>query len=226
MFLGFYDNVRAEITYPKKLWLDNEKIKSCSNTELRNQRYFWVDISTTTKNGIYKFTARLHKLWGEKLSILNAETGGICDDVRTSENFRGCGLGKSLIKTCFQDEYITGMGGLNPITSNLWNDRNLAREAHENCLTIVYLTCSPYPPSEVPASICKAYLEAAKDLKFHMMFVEHYNENEHYRTMKVTDAIDEFSNGADGPDNFLIEYGKTWFFCKCSPRKKKDCLNM
>jgi hypothetical protein len=47
--------------------------------------------------------------------------------------------------------------------------------------------------------------------------------NEPYQVLKTIDAAKSFE---EDPLNFLEVYGNVWFFCKCSPRKKQDCLKM
>ena len=173
---------------------------------------------------------------GEPLGTLNAENPGICNNVRTVPGSRQCGIAKYLMLACFLDNCIIGSKGLKPHESNDFRDQVLKDVAKENCDTMVYVACKP--KEGIPPKACVAYLEAAKEAEFHIVFtgpkIISNNKKPIYKIMEVTDAIDmidaedEHEDEADKTEGrvFIKDNGAHWFFCKCKRNKEEECLQM
>ena len=103
-------------------------------------------------------------------------------------------------------------GGLNPMTSPLWDEQTDAVKKHakDTCQTLVYTGC--WPKHGNPNSVCKAYLAAAKQANYLKMFVGSTNKIP-YKLYDTEFATQTFKKEG-GPDNFIENYGDEWTFCK------------
>ena len=137
------------------------------------------------------------------------------------------------MEICFEDEEVggldTGNNGLLDIISGygLEGDelkpfKSYEEKAHLNCEKVVYLVCAP--DDRLPYGICSAYLNAAINTKYDVLFsavIQHSKQN-----MKIMDLIgakNEFKNNAN---KFIENHGNWWFFCNCKSNKKKECIEM
>ena len=152
-----------------------------------------------------------------ELAFLCAKKG-YCNDVFTNEGSRKCGIGKALMKLCLIDGDITKDGGYDLSTED-WNDDELAPKVLNLCQTIVYISCAIYD-DEVPSITCKMYMDAAKESGFDLVFVEKYGE-ERYHRYKIETAKSIFEKNAD---EFLEKQGNNWYFCKCKKGGEQGCL--
>ena len=66
-------------------------------------------------------------------------------------------------------------------------------------------------------------MEAAITSGYHMIFVNGLGEEEvgHIDRYTIENAKSLFISN---PVGFLEEIGSSWFFCKCKPNKRKDCI--
>ena len=129
------------------------------------------------------------------------------------------------MQVCFEDEDV---GGMDPKTnSNLLGQLLISRKILyakivSNCEKIVYLQCTPEPPT--PTGVCSAYLNAAINTGFEMIFTLRTKTT---RDMDVMDiekkAKPEFKSDAD---QFIKKHGKSWFFCRCKADRLKGCTSM
>ena len=208
--------------YPKKYPFDHRRAEKCKNKELVKAGFFWIDRTIT--DGQYTFTASLKREPWIRLSRAPSSRGFL-ERVWTDKDSQRCGLGKAITHTIFKDDKVTHNGGVNPKHDiSIWTDQDkMAENAFDNCLTIIFLICQP---EDAPIGICKTtYLDVARENNFQMMFTDNIDQGygTPYQVLSVIEAIKKFE---EDPLNFLEEYGKGWFFCKCTPRKKQDCLNM
>ena len=163
-----------------------------------------------------KFVARQDWDDDTNLGRLYAEQGE-CDDVRTYEKNRKCGIAKALLIVCLQDKEVTKDGGidiLHPVPS----------EDRRHCSTVVVITCSPdiFTPDKQVVSICKSYIEAAITAKYQMVITVKMDDTS-YSVLKTKKALKEFNSD---PDEFVSKRGKEWYFCKCNRGSTKACLDM
>ena len=113
------------------------------------------------------------------------------------------------------------MGGLDPATDADWTDDGSVILAKENCEIIVHIACGVKPGSE---AACKSYLAAADLRNYQMMFIDVFDSIDfktNYYAMNVKKANTEFQ---DNPQKFIDNRGTDWFFCRCKPTRKKECL--
>ena len=157
-----------------------------------------------------------------QLAHLDAWSIGQCNSLRTGRDSRKCGVGKELMKFCLGDTAVTGDSTeywqeTGPPDYNMWRDVQFNNKVGQLCEAINMIQCAPY--DNTPKKICKAYIEAAKETGYEMMFSESYGHNK-YVVMKIADAEPEFISD---PDKFWDSKGSHWFFCKCDPERKEEC---
>ena len=152
---------------------------------------------------------------------MNAEAGGMCDDIHTREDSRRCGLAKALLDVCLKDTRITKGGGFHAlIDTAIWTDDLSRQAAFDNCVIIIHLSCSPRD-ANIVSPVCKGYLEVAIDNNFPILFAEFGDGNGRpYQTMNTKDAKTIFEGGPVPSKDFIGLYGSYWFFCKCRITKK------
>ena len=70
---------------------------------------------------------------------------------------------------------------------------------------------------------CKMYMEAAIASGYNLIFVDGLEEGEvgSFKRYTIESAKSLFISN---PVGFLEEIGMNWFFCKCKPNKRRDCL--
>ena len=218
-------------------------MESCQNEELKTQKVFYVEKFSKRNPGFgkpyfnYYFKAVLEVGSEKYLAEMNSQGprsrlgGGVCDDVHTFEESRGCGLATALTQVCFQDNDV---GGVDPKKHPLFNG-NVKRELRQfqavaNCAKIVYLRCRPdamNPPS--PTAICSAYLNAAINTGYAMMFTvtkRPADATPHNDVMDVMGIVEAKLEFKKGPDNFIKEHGYGWFFCRCKSNRIDECTSM
>ena len=168
----------------------------------------------------YTFTAVLDPEDDTALSTLiaDAEEEGICDTVRTLEDYQGCGLAKYLMATCFQDWSILGEDGrgVNIYGESRWMKVPLRTNAFKNCRTMVYLSCMA-----VPSRSCISYLRAASSADFDLLFSFKLKD---MKTFKLGERLESEFN--QRYDEFIDKNGPAWYFCKCKEGSEKYCLAM
>ena len=190
--------------------LDDKVRAICKNPKLAQQGFFWIERHATKTGEHYQFMAKLERGEVKFIAILNAEVGGICNDVKIIRDSEQCGLSKSMMSVCLRDDKIVGSGGgLNPITSKRWMDKRIAKQAHEVCSLVFFVAC--LPTKKTSTIVCNEYLHAAEESQFQVMFTGHGRITDDYNTMMVKHAIDEISNS---PISFLDAKGHEWFFCR------------
>ena len=135
-------------------------------------------------------------------------------------------MARALLFHCVQDEMVIENGGLNPQTDDAWTDKDSISIAKENCRTIVLISCAV--KDNTPEAACKMYMETAIHGGYQMMFIEKEaaiidddEDVEKYKIQNVNNAILEFEKN---PGKYIEETGKHWFFCKCKPTRKQECL--
>ena len=171
----------------------------------------------------YKFTATLVPR-GKELSTLKANVGGVCNDVATQPGSQGCGLSKYLMKACYEDDGILGVGGkgydAEKDCKGIWPDESsdVAEKANTYCEKMVYTKCAP--DESTPNRACVSYLRAAKSAKFDIVFVS--NNDMSVFNLNVVTA--KFESSVENADKFIEKYGADWFFCKCKDEFKKECF--
>ena len=176
----------------------------------------------------YRFVATFERSLpneAQPLAYLNANKGH-CNDLRTYTGNKNCGMARSLLIHCVQDEKVIENGGLNPQTDGAWTDQDSVSIATENCKTIVLISCAVR--ESTPDAACKMYMETAIDAGYQMMFIEKEasivdedEDLEKYKIFNVKNAILELGKN---PEKFVKETGKHWFFCKCKPTRQQECL--
>ena len=135
-------------------------------------------------------------------------------------------MARTLMLHCVQDEKVIENGGLNPLTDDAWTDTDSMNIAKENCKTIVLISCAVY--DNTPKAACKMYMETAIHGGYQMMFIQKEEsivdddeDEDVYKIFNVKNAILEFGKN---PEKYLKETGEHWFFCKCEPTRKQECL--
>jgi len=126
------------------------------------------------------------------------------------------------MKFCLGDTAVTGDSTeywqeTGPADYKMWLDEQFNNKVGQLCREINFIQCAPY--DNTPKKICKAYIEAAKETGYEMMFSESYGHNK-YVVMKIADAEPEFISD---PNKFVDSKGSHWFFCKCEPERKEEC---
>lgn len=205
---------RTLINYPKRELL-KKSAKTCENKEIKNKKPPSYHINKS-KSPI-KWVAVLEPQSKSPLAYLNAKRGH-CNDIQTHAGSRRCGIGKALLLTCLKDEDIVNDGGLNPLTDDAWEDEKLKSTTRDMCSAIVLIRCQPY--HHTPEIACKMYMEAALESGYGIVFVEKDGDDK-YKIFRVENAKPIFERN---PESFLEENGENWFFCKCKPNKRQDCL--
>ena len=156
------------------------------------------------------------------LAHLDVLTIGQCNNLYTEEDSRKCGVGKELMKLCLGDTKVTGGSTKHwqitgPDNYIMWQDEQFNIKVGQLCEAINFIQCEPY--DDTPKIICKAYIEAAKETGYEMMFSETDKPNK-YVVMKIADAELEFISD---PNKFVALKGPIWFFCKCYAEQKEEC---
>ena len=139
------------------------------------------------------------------MSILKANIGGICDQVDTEEELRGCGLATILMECCFTDDMVGGVNVHNneKFEMTLGKNREMATQT---CKHIVFLRCLPNLDKY---AACSAYFTAAINTKHSLMLIL---DDTNMDVMNVAEAQTEFKKDATG---WIQDYGYEWFFCQC-----------
>jgi hypothetical protein len=166
--------------------------------------------------------------------VLGGQSGGICDLIETAdENNQGCGLAKYLMATCFQDDSILGDNerGLDIGKDTNWADEPETRkDAISYCKTITYLRCAPFGDPKPPQRVCISYIRAGSLANFDILFtykesfLNTHSKKKNFNVFKLGESLEKtFSNDAD---DFIDDYGYTWYFCKCKEDMKQKCMGM
>ena len=224
--------------YPVTVRLNKKDVETCKNENLKKRGTVMVDRINALKTPLTKtdliinpthdwiFKAFLDET---EISALGANTGGICDNAQTSRKARGCGLATILMKICFSDSKVGGVDvktddRLKNVPLKKWREM-----AIENCKHIVKLQCATNFEYA-----CSGYMTAAINTKHTMMFS--------YQTLKSDKSDDESDDETEimyvnivekiqpefkkRPKDWILEYGKEWYFCQCKPEKQVQCEKM
>ena len=156
------------------------------------------------------------------LATLDAWSIGQCNNLQTEERSRKCGVGKELMKLCLGDTAVTEDSTdhwqmMGPSDNVMWKDEQFNNKVGQLCEAINFMQCAPY--DNTPKRACKAYIEAAIETGYDMMFIESYRQNT-YVVMKTADAEPEFISN---PNKFVASRGAVWFFCKCYQERREEC---
>ena len=201
--------------------MDASKRETCENEELKRQGQFWIAKYLLESDAwTISFKVVLAGRDGNSLSELKADHGA-CNKVETKEGSENCGLATALMTACFEDEDVTGDGGLE---LDIWfeADPRHRQQAKDNCEKVVLVECKPTPPTTKDA--CRAYLNAAIKAGYLMMFMaKEETEAQIMNVMKVTVARRDFRPDANA---FIDLYGFSWRFCKCKSNRIRQCLRM
>ena len=192
----------------------------CTNKAIKYQKQFIVNrITPKSPNAWHDttFVAKLKATDETNMATLEAHTKGYCNWVATIHRYQRCGLSKALMKVCFTDDKITANGGFDPLTDSKWKDNSNKMKVKGACRTMIYLQCRA---DELEA--CNGYLKTAFEEKFELLFTEK-KDDDSYSALKLDNAIAGF---ADGPREFLTNYGDTWFLCDCEQSKKSECYDL
>ena len=84
------------------------------------------------------------------------------------------------MKLCLSDGDITQDGGYDLSTED-WNDDELAPQVLTLCQTIVYISCSIYD-DDVLSITCKMYMNAAKESEYNLVLVDKYGIERYHTT--------------------------------------------
>ena len=219
-------NFRKKTTYPIEVPLKDRYAKTCKNEELIKKGSFIIKKSKSDhKEYDWDFKAFLQKGTPDEslqlLSELNAEDGGYCNEVKTTEGFKQCGMATTLMEFCFTDEDVGGMDLKEDTIFGMQTLEKWRTMATKNCKHVVFLEC--YPKSRTPIEACSAYLTAAIN-KGHIMMFTHPNTEQEMDVMNVaTFAKPELKKGGLA---FIKEHGARWYFCKCKPERIEQCKAM
>ena len=149
----------------------------------------------------------------EPLSELNADSGGYCNNVRTSDASQQCGLATTLMEFCFTDENVGSLS-----SQTIGNIEYPNKIAHL-CEHVIYLVCAPDRPY-TPTVACSAYLSAAVNADHKVMFTS-VNNKGGMNVMNVEKvAKPEFRRN---PDSFISKHGASWYFCRCKSETNERC---
>ena len=144
--------------------LSENSIATCKNEKIKAQEppSFYINKEKTDLDE-YLWTAGLDPNFAPEegfIGELNAEKGN-CNELEVIETSQKCGIGRSLMEHCLNDDDITEDGGINPLTDSLWEDEKLGPIARDLCKSIVKVDCAP--KALTPKIVCKAYMDAARD---------------------------------------------------------------
>ena len=214
--------------YPLLFELNNEEKSKCENEDLKREGEFYIK---QIHNGC-SFVAYIVPE-GEPvdtpfyMSQLNAQAGGICDDVTTQPGYRKCGLAKYLMKACFEDDDILGSDRKGydvrkeyPGIPNYWIKERRARRVYEYCKTVTFTSCQ-VDSADTSKYACIAYIRGAVLANFHILFSF---KSLAAKGIKLVDAERMFTFG--NADKFVEDYGEYWFFCKCSDEQLALCMTL
>ena len=215
--IGLY---RKDRSYPETVPLKNRYTGTCLNEKLKAEKSFTVNMVVDNTGYDWKFTAVLGK---DTLSELYAEVGGICNLVETEKHSEGCGLATELMEYCFTEDKVRGVNMKNNAGETEIFEKHEKRRkmAIKNCEHIVYLKCSPTPPTTEIS--CSGYLTAAINTEHTMMFVHDVKDDRIMYVMNVANIQPEFKKNADG---WIQTYGRDWLFCQCKTERMSECQEM
>ena len=207
--------------YPKEISLTPAEKQNCEDQDLKKSGKFYVKKESLSSNR-YKFTASMDLEEDDGMSTIVARTGGICDNVKTAEGYRRCGLAKYLVATCFQDESILEKGGrgVDIKENSHWNKEPKRLDAYNYCKSVTYLQCKPY--AGTPTRACVSYIRAGKLAEFEILFTK-----DDWNPMNAF-LIDKQLEGkfVENAYKFIEDFGDYWYFCKCKSELKKECKAM
>ena len=150
---------------------------------------------------------------------------GVCNNVKTEDHSRGCGMATTLMEFCFSDYMVGGV--------DVENDKHFKKEsltkwrgmAMKNCQHIVYLGCTPYDGT--PDIACSAYFTAAINTMHTMMFsykaqnaLDPESGPESMYVWDVAKTQPEFKKDAS---RWKKDFGFEWYFCQCKKERRSEC---
>ena len=130
--------------------------------------------------------------------------------------------------TCFQDGSVLGANerGRDISKDKNWADEPETRkDAISYCKTITYLRCAPFGDPKPPNRVCISYIRAGTLADFDILFTHKRSFKEkNFNVFKLDESLETtFSNDAE---EFIADYGYTWYFCKCKEDMKEKCMAM
>ena len=208
----------ATVLYPKRVFLTQNQKATCENSDILGMRRpsFYIE-----KPGNTEWIALLDLKSKPKTPLAKLDAAqGVCDSLETFLGNRRCGMGRAMMELCLTDKYVIIDGGFDPLDDD-FEDKELKEPAKKFCETIVVINCAT--KDDTDPIVCKMYMEAAIASGYHMIFVDGLEEGEvgSFRRYTIESAKSLFISN---PVGFLEEKGMGWFFCKCKPNKRRDCL--
>ena len=209
---------RAPVLYPKRVFLTPNQKATCENNDILGMRRpsFYIEKPRNTE-----WIALLDLKTQPKTPLAKLDAAqGVCDSLETFLGNRRCGMGRAMMELCLTDKYVIIDGGFDPLDDD-FEDKELKEPARNFCETIVVINCAT--KDDTDPIVCKTYMEAAITSGYHMIFVDGLEEGEvgRFKRYTIESAKSLFISN---PVGFLEEKGMGWFFCKCKPNKRRDCL--
>ena len=226
---GIANDVKSRTTeYPILVELTDEEKSKCQNQELKTEGEFCIkQIHNGCSFVAYIVPEGEPQETPDYMCQLNAQSGGICDDVTTEPGYRQCGLAKYLMKACFEDDGILGpeKKGYDvrkeyPGIPNYWIMERRARRVYEYCRTVTFTSCQ-VDSEDTSKYACIAYIRAALLASFHILFAF---KSMSAKGIKLVDVEKIFTY--ENADKFVEDNGEYWFFCKCSEQQFELCMTL
>ena len=207
--------------------LPNEKQK-CQNAALKTSGKFFIGRKIASESDV-KFPAVLQENDNKEMGSMISEAEGICDDVVTNEEYRGCGIAKYLVATCFQDVTVIGKDkkGLDVTENKHWIHASDQRnDVSKYCETVTHLRCMPLSGAPNAVVVCVSYLRAGSISGFDLLFTAPDSPipTKMFHVFQLGETLEnEFKANAD---KFIQDHGQVWFYCKCKETEKGNCMKM
>ena len=205
--------------------------EKCKNQDLKSSGKFFVNRNTENPL-LSRFQAVAEKESKTVISFAESEGKGKCDNVKTTDNYQGCGLAKYVVATCFQDVSVIGTDkvGIDVTNDYYWKPKERQKQrdkASKFCQTITFLRCAPY--NGAPDAACVSYLRAGSISEFDLLFTSTKIEyppkkNKPFKVFELGTKLEEKFKSKT--KNFLEKNGLIWFFCKCKENEEKNCKKM
>lgn len=200
---------------------------TCASKDLKSIKHYYVEKCKLEDSRFdWEFQAHLKKgLCRRKkgLSLLKGQSGGYCwaTPELSPPPVQGCGIATAMMELCFKDDDIGSIDPSEDYNFKLNGLEEWQQLALLNCEKIIFTTCRPKSPT--PKAGCAAYMSAAINTGFTMMFTFPTQEGEMSVLNIETEAKPQLKEDAE---TFGKTHGMGWYFCRCNADRKTECENM
>ena len=222
------------ITFDQEIHLPNDARQRCQSQELKDQGSFIIskEVEKFGKKVLgIKYSAYLNNERKEEEDSMGHARSlgkGDCDEVDIEEEYRGCRLGTFLMQACLEDDQV-GFYNIDKLPER-------RSSAHVLCKDLKFLQCSPDPNplGVIPWEACSAYLTAAMEAGYELIFVSNGKNRVAFadeiqggerKTYLLQIGTFKKMFKSKGADSIIQYFGKYWTLCKCKADKVDECEN-